>query len=327
MIPRCLPPLLLLVLLIGGSGASHSAPSVEPVTPAPSEGEVFEWAWSPSVGTRGRFKIWRRLVSARHVAVQRGGQKRREEAVEVHTAEVDYETISRDDRGATVSRLIFRRITTSRSLKRGGKSVPGPNAQATAQLERAAIGVQVDVKRGPEGDLWNVQGVQGGDALSRRLKSAAAKLARDHRALWPRVLETLHTDLGLVSEWDAAEERPPGPVRVGEAWRSEYVAANPPAAVYEVPVGTTHWLKSLTPARATLAHRFDFASRPVGNTARDAARTSGTLLGQAVIDRATGLPLEETSSFWLRSQRDHDLSWARQQSRRVFTLLALPPPP
>jgi hypothetical protein len=323
MILRRLLPFLLLVLLGGGSGASHSAPSAEPVTPAPTEGEVFEWAWRPPVGTRGRFKIWRRMSGARNLLHRRGGPPLREERVDVRTVEVDFETISRDDRDAAVSRLVFRRISTTTSLKRGGKSVPDPREAGLTRAEQAVIGVAIDIKHGPDGTAWNVQGVQGPSHLQERLRAAASRAPAAYRALVLRVMKSRYSDASLQREWSTIVARPPQPVRVGELWRSGWLSLTP-NALFEVAAGPTHRLAALTPARAIITHSLTFASRHGTNiSARmQEVSTTSTDVGQTVVERATGLPVVHTSSY--RSQSTSGgraFSWTREESRRIFTTL------
>jgi hypothetical protein len=224
----------------------------------------------------------------------------------------------------------LRRVSFAASARHNGRTVFDPLAPARERVERAAIGVEIDIKHGPDGEVWSVQGL---DRAQKRLKSAASTLAPGVRARVLREVEPRYTERSVRREWGTLVLPAPSPASVGESWRAASLVAPPGREASPTSPGRlneTCTLLSLSPDRAVVARENAFSIASLAFPG--AAVEEGNIKGQATIDRATGMPVEEHSqrraTIMRRSQdasqstaQSRPLGWTQFEWRRVFTPL------
>ena len=254
---------------------------------AQDEAEVFEWKLKPTLGLSGRYTLFTRMKFSQNLPALPATKTRAQTAAErreidsQQTMTIDYETISRDLQGGTVERFTYRTIKKSANLKINGQTVAMSNNLPEKALQNIFAGLQFDIKRGPDGRVWNVQGVE---KMRLRIESALARQSPQVRAPLQQFFAEIFSEENLRRTWDSGALHAPTPLRVGESWE------------YQLPAALSVLNLERHGARQLVALKGDFAtiSDRGSLTAKfDTSMTGGgTLSGTSIINRTTGMEVE-----------------------------------
>lgn len=254
---------------------------------AQDEAEVFDWKLKPTLGLSGRYTLFSQTKSAQNLPArpatktraQSLAQKREIETQQTMT--IDYETISRDLQGGTVSRFTYRTIQKSATLKINGQLVALPNALPEKALQDIFAGLQFDIKHGPDGRVWNVQGVE---KMRLRIESALARQAPNVQAQMKLFFEEIFSDESLRRSWGSGALQAPTPLRVGESWEYQLPAI---FSMAQLERQGTRQLVALKGNFATISDEAQLTSKIDVPGAG-----AGTLSGTSIINRTTGMEAE-----------------------------------
>ena len=310
--------------------------SLSGVAMAQDEAEVFDWKLQPPVGLSGRYTTFMHLKIAQNLPAMPATKNRpktfaqRMDIETKQTSIIDYQTISRDLTGGTVSRLTYRTITQESTVKIGGKAMPIPDTPQMKSLKNLYDGVQIDIKQGPDGRVWNVQGL---DKMRQRLSRLFPQHDAASQAMMKSFFDSIFSEKTLRQSWDSAGKYPKKSLRVGESWN------------YQIPLemasmkmnlhGTRH-LVALDGNFATISERsnLDLASDGLlpklpNMPAMPKIEMSGggIMSGKTIVNRETGMEIESFGTMRMvtkiktveKSGATTEVpQWFLMQSHRVF---------
>ena len=315
-----------------------AAPAVTPASAGEAASELFDWKLQPPVGFKSILKTFARVKMAQTVAAPPRLKMPpiRIEITMLQTILMDYETISRDDRGGTVSRLTYRKIDAVTHTKINGKSAPTGDSASAEKVGNALIGAQIDIKQGPDGHVWSVQGIQ---ALRRRFNRTLAGLDPNVRALMTPIFDAAYSEKMFRQTWDTSATRPAHPVGIGDSWAYQTTDGQLPLGME---MRGTRKLIALDAERATIAddativmnHKLvsDTKITPHPLLPSLSIQGSGTSRGQSIVDRETGLQTEVTAALrWTGKYRSAGntarkvpaldlVQWIQSESRQILTM-------
>ncbi len=310
-----------------GQETNSEATTKEPTV---LDSKFFTYRLQPPIGLRGHYTIFTRLKVTQNLPVTSANAQRMETQSE-QTFLIDYETISRDLRGGTVSRLIYRTLRQTSTTKIDGKFVPSNAAQAK-KWEKLFDGVRIDIKQAPDGRVLNVQGLT---ALRRRLDRASSTSDPSSKALIKSIYNSIFSEKNLRQTWDNSALYLAKPVRVGDGWN--YLAPLEMMGL-KIDLHGTRRLIDLDAAHATINDRANLdlnvlpmpASKSASNASQIVVNGSGTTKSKIIVNRETGMETEtfvdlhltmKTKVKTLKNGRmltTEIPQWLLMQSHRVF---------
>lgn len=298
---------------------------------APDPANVFDWQFSPPIGLSGRYTTFTRFKSSQNVpaspATKAGAKSaaQRMETEEWATLTTDYEVISRDLKGNTVSRLTYRGFKQNQTRKIDGKLVPLPDTSRLPKLEKLFGGLQIDIKLAPDGRVLNVLGL---DTMQRRFKRALDKQSAADAATMKAQFAEFCDETSLRYVWGDADLRPKTPLRGGEGWQYQQPLDFP---LMKLSAHGTRRLTALDGTFATISDRGTVSSALEDATlaqdlnAKDKSDAQvglsdgGTQARTSVINRKNGMEIDTyfTRRMALVAEAKAP-QWYSWQSHRVF---------
>ena len=319
---------------------TNAAPPLGTVIPGRTfaTGDTFKWKFQPPIGLRGHYTMYSRFKMAQNSPAMPASEGRLAMAAQrldiesQTTTEIDYEVVSRDDKGGTTSRLTYRAMKSQSTAKLNGKLLPAPDTAQKQKMDDFLNGVTLQIKQGPDGRVWNIVGL---DAMQRRLKSVFGGDAATAAMMKPFV-DSVFNEKTLRQTWDTSANRPKNPITVGDSWNYT-LPLNSNAINMEL--RGTRTLTSLDAGRAIIADRANLSldlALPLGTTEampnppQVQSNGGGVSTGNSVVNRATGMEIETnaTQRFMMKTKvkiveggRTLELEipqWFLVQTRNVF---------
>lgn len=284
-------------VLTAPAHAQSSLAQLSAPTKADETADAFVWVIAPAVGSRWQMRSFTRTQSSQIMPGVAGGQATRVESVVLQRLVADYDVLSRDQFGATTTRLTFRNLDMNLSVKINGKPQPVPTRDSD-NLRRAFAGASFVVKQAPNGQIWNVMGIE---ALQKRLINAVAPGDSVARQQMEKISESLFPPDAARKMMGQSGALPAYPIRAGESWA--YGVELPMGLPMRAKITGTRTINLLTPATVYISDDAVWggltasALIEVGNGNRvvyDMSDLQGGLLGTSRVNRASGLTMEST---------------------------------
>ncbi len=281
---------------------AHAQSAALPL-PAPEKADEtsdsFVWIMAPPVGSRWQMRMFTRTVSS-EISPSFGGSKAaqsaRRESTVLQRMVADYDVLSRDQFGATTTRVTFRDMTMDTSLKINGEQVLLHN-DTNNPLLRAFRGANFTVKQARNGDVWNVLGLE---AMQKRIINAMTAGNPAARAQLSQLSRTVFSTDSARQMMKQSGTLPAYPIRAGENW--VYAVDLPAGLPFRSQIAGTRTLNLLTPDLAFVTDDAVYSGKSSDvpmNTGQskivyNMSALQGGLLGTSRVERASGLTLEST---------------------------------
>ena len=311
--------------------------SLSSMAMAQDEAEVFDWKLKPPVGLSGRYTTFMHMKIAQNLPAMPTTKNRpktfaqRMDIETKQTSIIDYETISRDLTGGTVSRLTYRTITQESTVKINGKAMPIPDTPQMKSLKNLYDGVQIDIKQGPDGRVWNVQGL---DKMRQRLSRLFPKNDAASQAMMKSFFDSIFSEKTLRQSWDIAGKYPEKSVRVGESWKYQIPFE---MAAMKLNLHGTRQLVALDGNLATVSERSNLDLVSDGllpklpnmpEMPKIEMSGGGIMSGKTIVNRETGMEIEAFGTMRMaskiktvgkgRTDTMETPQWFLMQTHRVF---------
>ena len=287
--------LLMPAALVAPAHAQSALGQLPAPTKADETTDAFVWVMAPPVGSRWRMRTFTRTESSQ---ITMGANAARVESVVLQRLVADYDVLSRDQFGATTTRLTYRDTDTDLTMKINGKTQPAINNRSLDELKRALVGASFLIKQAPNGEVWNVMGLE---ALQKRMLSAVTQGDPAVRAQIEKISKSFFSPDAARKMMGQTGTLPAYPIRAGESWA--YAVELPVGLPMRSKISGTRTINLLTPDNVYVSDDAVYggitggAPIDIGNGNRmtyDMSDLQGGLLGTSRVNRTTGLTMEST---------------------------------
>ena len=308
-------PLLLLAPALWLSPAfaqDQTEAEVAPVTvPKPRvAADAFMWKFAPPLGSRWQIRSFERteIKSAGSLA---DGTTEARVSTDLTSFVADYDVLSRDQFGATTSRITLREMKFDGSGTINGQTVT-TSTDRTMALQKMLQNVSFTVKQAPTGEIW---GVAGTEAVANRIATAIAPYelsdAAQAKALQQKAQMMTDFLIGpaVLRQILGLGQSPAYPVVTSESW--PYTVPLPAGFPFGFDLTGKRTLNRLTPELAFIASDATYDSsaasvapvlmRNSGPFSSGFSSAKASVRGAARVERSSGLTLESTSTWRVSS--------------------------
>ena len=273
--------------------------------------EAFVWRFAPPLGSRWQIRAFERTEITIVTPSNDGTPDAREVAMSSRNIVADYDVLSRDQFGATTARITLRELRFGDGRTENGKMVTFSDDRSQA-LQKNLQGASFTIKQAPTGEIW---GVANTEMVTNRIATVIAPYDFEGA---PSAQE-LQAKAQMMTKFLIGADRlrqilglggsPSYPVVTSESW--PYAVALPDGFPFAFDLTGTRTLNRLTPGEAFIASNaaYDSATAPIapvlkrkdGAFRSDVNSIKATMRGAARIERSSGLTLESTASWRLKS--------------------------
>lgn len=286
-----------LFAVLAACAAPSLAQSELPMDPLPAPSvdalnDAFEWKFQPEVGSRWEMRSFTRMKQIMDTPKMGDVPAQKTQVNSIARITMDYDILSRDRFGATTIRVTYRDMTSDTKVKIDGKAVDGaPGADAIQSVN----GISYTMKVAPDGQVWNVQGLE--QAMDKMIMAEHATDPAEREAM-RQVTKTMFSSDGVKKMMQSITGAfPPHPMRVGESW--PYQVELPGGLPFELKMDGTRTLKSLGGGIAAIAESLSLNIGTMevkmpgqGTVVVDMSGLKGNSSGTTRVQVSNGLPVE-----------------------------------